>query len=68
MNTKVHKEIFSTIGITFNLLAHGITPDINTLKKHITTLNILLIQGHIDSNEYDYLVDALETIIQFVTP
>lgn len=67
MNIKAHKEVFCTIGLAFNLLIHGSEPDAKLFNKDIVALNELFLLGEIDSNEYDYLLDAIDTTREFIT-
>lgn len=64
----IEKDIFAVIGMIFYEFATGQSYSVETLKQYRGILNGMQIQGAIESNEYEFFMDVINTVLEFLEP
>ena len=64
----IGKDIYANIGMIFYKFATGQPYSVETLKQYRGILNGMQIQGMIESNTYEFYIDVIDSVLEFLKP
>lgn len=64
----IGKDIYAVIGMIFYEFVTGQPYSLETLKQYRGILNGMQIQGMIESNTYEFYINVIDSVLDFLKP